>query len=250
MNAAKLLTGATAYEPSNVIFVGAAWNSTASPGGGSLSVTFPAHQAGDLIMCFATYFGVSGLPSVPSAPAGYNWTIFPSRNGFSNSGGGSIGGYNYGVYAAFKVAASSSELSGSWNNTSTLMCIIVRGQSSSNNGIGSANNRFTLTGSSQLVYGFSNSSPPGMQVNTGSSAVVAFVNLYSLSSPISPSVPSVSNLSLYFGPTQGGTSNRFCGTVFRSPVTGIGNWGATTYSNNVGVTDFLSAAYTVEILSS
>lgn len=74
------------------------------------SMTMPTHQAGDLLVMFAARNGNNTAPTVPAG-----WT---SR--------GANSGTNCAVVVAEKVAASGSEVSGTWTNADLLMCIVYR----------------------------------------------------------------------------------------------------------------------------
>lgn len=91
-----------------VSFVGAA-------SAGATSVTLPTHQVGDLIIIHAV-----GLPSDPTPPAG--WTSPTNGNGNNSTLFGRV---------HYKLAASSSEVSGTWTNALILNCSVYRGTSGS-----------------------------------------------------------------------------------------------------------------------
>jgi hypothetical protein len=74
------------------------------------SVTLPTHQAGDLLIMFAMR-AANGLPTIPSG-----WFLGGSRT--SSSG--------ISLMIAWKVAASSSETSGTWTNAAAILSVVYR----------------------------------------------------------------------------------------------------------------------------
>jgi len=78
-----------------------------------ISMTLPAHEAGDLLVMFAFRDGASGAPSVPAG-----WSTWGTGSGAGNAA--SVGGY--------KVATSDSETSGDWTAATGLICQVYRGQ--------------------------------------------------------------------------------------------------------------------------
>lgn len=78
---------------------------------GTTSATLPAHQAGDLIVIFAVRDGSSTPPTVP---AGYTQITTRATN--------TIGGVS-----GYKIAASSSETSGTWTNATGIIVGVYRG---------------------------------------------------------------------------------------------------------------------------
>lgn len=82
---------------------------------GTSITTMPTHAAGDLLLMFAFR---NGSTTAPTAPAG--WTVIDSGTG----GGGS----SCSSTLAYKVAASSSETSGTWTNGTHLALHVYRGQ--------------------------------------------------------------------------------------------------------------------------
>ena len=86
-----------------ISFVGAATGTT--------SATLPAHAAGDVLLAFAHR---DGNTTAPSLPAG--WTDL-------GSGGANVNSSRIG----YKVAASSSETSGTWTNATGLVVLVYRG---------------------------------------------------------------------------------------------------------------------------
>jgi hypothetical protein len=75
------------------------------------SATLPAHQAGDLIIAVAFR---DGSITSPSLPAG--WTNISAAGLNSCS-----------LRAAYKIAASGSEVSGTWTNATNLIVVVYRG---------------------------------------------------------------------------------------------------------------------------
>lgn len=89
--------------------------------------TMPSHQSGDLLVMVAYRDGFNTAPSVPS--------------GWTNKGNDGLN--NNSIRIGTKVAASSSEVSGTWTNCTNLVCFVYRGAVSVgavvfNHGIGSA----------------------------------------------------------------------------------------------------------------
>ena len=74
------------------------------------SVTLPTHQAGDLIVVAAVRYGNT---TVPSLPAGYTSLLTSATT--------------HGRRLGYKIAASSSETSGTWTNASTVVAAVYRG---------------------------------------------------------------------------------------------------------------------------
>lgn len=79
---------------------------------GTDSVTMPAHQAGDLIVAFAFRDGSTTLPTLP---AGWTSRLAPT------------GANSCSMRLATKIAASSSETSGTWTNATSLIVLVLRG---------------------------------------------------------------------------------------------------------------------------
>lgn len=75
------------------------------------TATLPAHQAGDLLIAFAFRDGSNSTPGVPAG-----WTTLESNT--TNSAGAVL---------AYKVAASGSEVSGTWSNATSLVIHVYRG---------------------------------------------------------------------------------------------------------------------------
>jgi len=134
------------------------------------SATIPAHAAGDLLIAFA-YRATSAV--TPTIPAG--WTTI-------NSGAGNSNGHA----AAWKLAASSSEVTGTWSNAETLNIHVYRGtdQTSPIGGQAQATNiatilfpalTMTIADGTSWVDGFAGirignqpieTPPPGMVIRT------------------------------------------------------------------------------------
>lgn len=85
---------------------------------GITSATLPAHQAGDLILAFAFY---DGITSVPTQPTG--WTSI------AGSGSGAVGAS---ARLAYKIAASSGEISETWTSATTVIFLVYRGVETAN----------------------------------------------------------------------------------------------------------------------
>lgn len=83
-------------------------------GTGTTTATFPAHVAQDVFIAFAFRDGSTTPPTVPAG-----WTTIASASGGGGSGSSSA--------IAYKVAAGSSETSGTWTNATNLVVGIYRG---------------------------------------------------------------------------------------------------------------------------
>lgn len=90
-------------------FVGAAAAATSS-------VTLPAHVAGDLIIIIASREDGGDPETIPTVPGGYT----------PISGGGQAGAF-FAAAVGYKLAASSSETSGTWTNATAIAVSIYRG---------------------------------------------------------------------------------------------------------------------------
>lgn len=117
---------------------------------GVTSVTMPTHQAGDLLVGFAYRDGNNSAPSIPTAE---NWRVWGSGSG-ANTNSSIIG---------YKVAASSSEASGTWTNATGVSVHVYR------NHAGYGANADTGAASTTVTY-------PALtlQVTDGSSWVAGF----------------------------------------------------------------------------
>lgn len=171
--------------------------------------TMPTHATNDLLLMFAYRDGFNTAPTVPSG-----WTAITS--GGANSNGGVV---------AWKVAGSSTEVSGAWTNCTNLECMTYRGASApgaaaNNNGSGTAVGVPALT----------------LQVGTGSSWVIVLVGDRSgnVSLNIAPGGSGLTARASYVGnsntqdiasfDTNGGVST-WAGTTINTTVTG-GWWSA------------------------
>jgi PKD repeat protein len=138
------------------------------------SVSLPAHQADDLLLIFAA--AVSDTP--PSLPSG--WTSLHD----DNSGGGSRS-----IRCGYKIAAGSSETSGTWTGAARIIAQVYRGASAPSNKAGAKANSQTVTyaaltrtqpGTSWLaafVFNLANAdpqTPSGMTVKGSTSYVRGF----------------------------------------------------------------------------
>ena len=84
---------------------------------GTTSITtMPTHQAGDLIIIFAYR---AGSTSAPTKPSGYTSKATNTAASVVNAAQAAVVG--------FKLAASSSETSGTWTNASRIVCHVYRG---------------------------------------------------------------------------------------------------------------------------
>lgn len=75
------------------------------------TLTMPSHQAGDMLIMFAFQ---DGSTTIPTLPAG--WTSIQTRAGTSCA-----------ARLGYKIAASSSETSGTWTTATVLVCHTYRG---------------------------------------------------------------------------------------------------------------------------
>ena len=139
MPAARYKSGAPRSSRS---FVGAAQAS-------GTTITLPAHQAGDIIVMWAT-----SVINTITQPSG--WT------GTAVAGGQSVGS---GILA-YKIAASSSEVSGTWTNAKALMVAVYRG--------------FTSAAVGSAVPG-SSSNPVFASLSTGGGWMIRGAHWYSAS---------------------------------------------------------------------
>lgn len=80
-------------------------------GTGTTSATLPTHAAGDLIIVGAYRDGNATAPSIPG-----DYTSIQSAGASSNS-----------IRVGYKVAASSSEVTGTWTNATSLIVVVYRG---------------------------------------------------------------------------------------------------------------------------
>lgn len=83
---------------------------------GSTTATMPAHQAGDLLLVYAFRDGSATFPTTVA--------------GFTNIASGSAAGTSCSGRLAYKIAASSSEVVGTWTNATSLIVAVYRGTSS------------------------------------------------------------------------------------------------------------------------
>jgi len=81
---------------------------------GTNTATLPAHQAGDLILCFAYRDGNNTAPTVPG---GVGWSTV----------GSAAGGNTNSSVLVRKVAAGSSETVGTFTNATSVVCLVYRG---------------------------------------------------------------------------------------------------------------------------
>lgn len=78
---------------------------------GTTTATIPTHQAGDLMIIWAFRSGSNSTPTVPTG-----WTSI--KTNVTNSAG---------AVAAWKIAVSSTDTSGTWTNATGLVCMVYRG---------------------------------------------------------------------------------------------------------------------------
>lgn len=107
---------------------------------GITSATMPTHQVGDLIILAVTRIEASS--STITNPGGY--TVIPGASSIGTESSGASKYVRHGYL--YKVAASTSEVTGTWTNASTVTAIVIRGQHASPfGGIASANNGLNST---------------------------------------------------------------------------------------------------------
>ncbi len=118
---------------------------------GEAFTTMPVHQAGDILIMFAHRDGSVVAPPVPAG-----WSTWGTGSGAN--GNSSVGGY--------KIATSSTEVSGTWASATNLVCHVYRGQHVTSPIGGSADTggsgtgitypalTMTDTGGTSLVLGF------------------------------------------------------------------------------------------------
>jgi hypothetical protein len=100
---------------------------------GTDTFTMPSHETGDLLVVFAYR---DGSTTAPGEPAGAGWSTIGSGGGSSNSS-----------RISYKIAASNSEVSGTWTNATTTFVHVYRGVKTSDP-IGDNN---VATGSSTTI---------------------------------------------------------------------------------------------------
>ena len=103
------------------------------------TVTLPTHQAGDLILIFAFRDG-NFIP--PSLPSGYTSKTITNSGDYDQAA----------MRLGYKIAASSSETSGTWTNATQLVCHIYRGADQTTPLGGSGFTRRTSEGTSTASY--------------------------------------------------------------------------------------------------
>lgn len=101
--------------------------------GANSIASMPSHQAGDLLLFFALRSGSTSLPTIPS---GYTSITSVTRT---------TGGLSpQALLAAYKIAASGSETSGTWTNATHLICQVYRPTTANTTiSIGNTNTRNT-----------------------------------------------------------------------------------------------------------
>lgn len=113
---------------------------------GTTSATLPTHQAGDLIIGFAFRDGSNTAPSLPAG-----WTNIRS-DGLNTCSG----------RLAYKIAASSSETSGTWTSATSVVFLVYRGAAIGANGSNTASSTtvnypaltLNVTSGSSWIVGF------------------------------------------------------------------------------------------------
>lgn len=96
----------------------------------STSMTLPSHVSGNYIIMFAYRDGNNNTPTVPAG-----WTAITAT--------GLIGANTNCCVTAYKIAASSSEISGTWTNATGLVCAVVRQAGAGPLGLGVNSNQVT-----------------------------------------------------------------------------------------------------------
>ena len=158
------------------------------------SATLPAHQAGDLILAFAFRDGSTTLPTRPTG-----WTNIDTAA--ANTCAADV---------SYKVAASSSETTGTWTNATTVIFLVYRGDT--------PQPRFSRsTGSSTTVTYNANGFWQGL------SRLVAFAGHRSTDTALGTAP---GDLTLIVNPTDATDE----AAAFESTVDNYGNWASTNVS--------------------
>lgn len=180
---------------------------------GSTTATIPAHQAGDLILVFSYRDGNTTPPTLVSG-----FTNIHSSGTASNSS-----------RLAYKLAASSSEVTGTWANATSTIVVIYRGVDQSNP-IGGA----SITGGTSTTINFPSLT---MQVTDGSSWVAGFVGHRSTDTAINTAPAGM----MYRYSVTDGTDQ----AAFHDSNGGVTSWSSSNAS--IGGTSSGYSSVTVEI---
>ena len=162
------------------------------------SATLPTHQAGDLILAFAFRDGSTTLPTIPTG-----WTSI-----------GSSSANTCAARVAYKVAASSSETTGTWTSATTVIFLVYRGVQVWS---GIATNDTVAAGSSTIVTYNANGFWQGL------SRLVAFAGHRSTDTALGTAP---GTLTLIVNPTDATDE----AAAFHSTVDNFGNWTKTDVS--------------------
>jgi surface protein len=167
---------------------------------GTTSATLPAHQAGDLILGFAFRDGSNTLPTQPTG-----WTQIDTRSlTIFNPSSARVG---------YKVAASSSETTGTWTNASTVIFLVYRGVNIANiteNSIDSGGSGTTVTYAANGFW-------------QGLSRLIAFAGHRSTNTSLGTAP---GDLTLIVNPVDATDE----AAAFESTVDNYGNWASTNVS--------------------
>jgi surface protein len=181
---------------------------------GTNSATLPAHQAGDLILAFAFR---DGSTSLPTAPAGWS--------GLSqNTSGTSVC-----ARTSYKIAASSSETTGTWTNATTVIFLVYRGVVTTDIAL---INQFSSTGVGTNVTYQANG------IWQGLSRVITFAGHRSTDTALGTPP---GDLTLIVNPADATDE----AAAFQSTVDNYGNWTSTTVS--VGGTSSGWVTFTIRL---
>lgn len=185
---------------------------------GTTTLTLPAHQAGDVILMFAYRVGSTTAPTVPAG-----WTTISTGSGGGGSSNASA--------VAYKVAASSSETSGTWTGAGHLIATVYRGcqQSAPIGGNGVATGSGTVITYPAVTMSRSN----------GSSWVVGMAG--HRSNNVSIQTPPTGMTNRDFELTASGGLS-----AVHSTTTGVTSWSATTVSAGGTASNWIGR--TVELL--
>ena len=214
----KLLTAASG-KMTKIVQVGTATGVT--------SATLPAHQSGDLIIGVAVNLETSGAPTLPSKPTG--WTDYLTRSGLSLAA----------ARVSYKIATSSSETSGTWTDADAVAFNVVRGQNTTD-----WSGRNGSAAYSDVVDFFNYKLQSGLEVNDGTSVVVAF-SFANSGAPVMNAPPALTRLEniVRFSPTT-------MQTAIFSSLNGVSNWGDPGYNVDAEATGWIGWNVSIEIKSS
>lgn len=174
------------------------------------SITIPAHQAGDLIICAAFRDGSTTNPTIPT---GVNWTTITN----------SLDGTSCSVSAAYKRARNSSETSGTWTNASGLAVVVYRGVATNKTPIGS----FAGTSGTTNTVTYPTNSPGANSLNTcrATSWLISFAFHRSTNTTIETAPAGMTNIT-----NTAGTTAEYAAHDSNGPRGSLGSWPQTTVS--------------------